>query len=178
MLAKDIAVKHAKMKMLHDLHIQNVADRAKRVNERAKEAVARKLRLEAAKVDKATASLKKSQIHADAKHEERTAKLEAAKRRRDSLLEAVRTTRAERQADTLARQATLSSLEDKAHAKRTKNVLATANKGRAVAKHAESVAAALKIKHQEDIAAAKVPDADQTRQLLLVEREAIHSASR
>ena len=113
----------ARPRKLHELHIEGIAARAKRANERVKESAARKLRLEAAKVEKASQAIERAQTHADAKLEERVSLREAAKARRETLLQGVREARAARQAERLAHQAALSELEDKACAKRAKTVM-------------------------------------------------------
>lgn len=154
-IAKKITEREATNKKLHDLHIENITERAKRANERVKEGVARKLRLEAAKVEKASSSLERAQIHVDAKQEAKRAALDAAKARRQSLLDAVRATREARQMDQLARQASLAELEDKAHAKRTKVIRATADKGRATVHHAVAVVEARKSREAEAASGAK-----------------------
>ena len=114
---------HRAPRKLQELHIDGIAARAKRANERVKESAARKLRLEAAKVEKASQAIERAKTHADAKLEERVTLREAAKARRETLLQGVRETRAARQAERLAHQAALSELEDKACAKRAKTVM-------------------------------------------------------
>ena len=141
---------------MHELHIENIAAKAKRANERVKESVARKLRFEAAKVEKASQAIERAERHVDAKKVELTARREAAKARRQALLESVRAAREARQAEQLARQLALAELEDKASAKRTKTVDKIALKGRAAVKHAVAVAAAFKAKKRDDLAAAAV----------------------
>ena len=118
------------------------------------ESLARKLRLEAAKVEKASAAIDRANTHSDHKQLELASRREAAKTRRQQLLESVRATREARQADKTARQAALAALEDNASVKRAKVVSLIQTKGRSDVQHAIAVAAALKEKKASELKAA------------------------
>ena len=134
---------------LHELHLESIKANAKRANDRVKEGVARKLRLEAAKVEKASAALERVKYRAESVVDTSSAKRDANKAKREALFEAVREARKTRQTERVARQIALGALEDKACSARAKMVMATSQKGRAAVKHALAVSAALKAKEQQ-----------------------------
>ena len=89
---------------LHELHLENIKANAKRANDRVKEGVARKLRLEAAKVEKASAALERVKYRAESVVDTSSAKRDANKAKREALFEAVREARKTRQTERVARQ--------------------------------------------------------------------------
>lgn len=144
-----LAERDLKATLLAKLDIEAKQERARRANERVMENKARKLRIEAAAVARASSKLEKSSCVVATCREQFEAKRQAAAQRRASLYHSVRDARQARQVEQAARLANLAELESKAKASKAKLLAATIAKNAAQVRHAAQVAAELKAKAKD-----------------------------
>ena len=153
-ISQILAARSARTALLHKLELETKTARAHRASELVKENRARKLRMEATAVARASLKLEKASSAVDARRQERLASREAAAARRDSLFAAVRTAREGRQLSREARLKELAQLEQNAMSLREKKLQTTVDRSSAQVKHALEVAASLKEKEATATAAA------------------------
>lgn len=165
----DLNARDERAKALAELDRESRVERARRANERVKENVARKLRLESAAVARAQSKLDRQAFAKNAKQEALEAKRVASAERSKALFEAVRASREQRQVERENRTSVLRGLEERAAVAKTKRVETTVAKSAARVRHAIEVAAAHKEAERRaaaDAAAAldaKMAAADQRR---------------
>lgn len=152
-IAQQLASRTARTEMLYKLEMEARTERARRANDLVKENKARKLRMEAAAVARATSKIEQATKVESTRRQEHQAKRQAAAARRTALFEAVRAARESRQVLREARQAELAKLELNAASLREKKLATTVGKSSAAVKHALEVAASLKVKEKEELAA-------------------------
>ena len=171
-LAKDIAAAAERTAKLREAHLDAVRDRAARDVQRSKEAVARKLRLAALRVEKVQRKLEFAESKVSAKKEATAADREAKKTQREQLALAVAEARKAANDARAHRQAELLAAEKAAFSRANKNVNAIHEKGAIAVKHALAVATALKEKamldkqEKGDALASKLQAAETRRDLL------------
>jgi len=139
-----LAKKAAHSAKLHQLEIEAKLERAKRANERVKDAMARKLRVEAANVARAASKIERSTTHVSIQQLELAARRKEAAQRREMLFAAVREARAGRALREQSRQSALASSVARACTFREKRLQATADRSASQVKHAIAVANATK----------------------------------
>ena len=121
-LAKDIAAAAERTAKLREAHLDAVRDRAARDVQRSKEAVARKLRLAALRVEKVQRKLEFAESKVSAKKEATAADREAKKTQREQLALAVAEARKAANDARAHRQAELLAAEKAAFSRANKNV--------------------------------------------------------
>jgi len=145
--------KHAERSAkLREAHLDAVRDRAARESARAKEAVARKLRLHAARAEKIQRKMDAAACKVEAKREADEAEREAAKERREHLALSVAEARKAANELRAQRQAELREAEVVAYTKHTKAVSDKVAKGKMAVQHALAVVQAQKEKVATDAA--------------------------
>mmetsp|Transcript_1280 Transcript_1280/g.3603 ORF Transcript_1280/g.3603 Transcript_1280/m.3603 type:complete len:726 (-) Transcript_1280:784-2961(-) len=152
--AEEIAAREERAKALADVETAHKVDRARRANERVRDNVARKLRLESAAVQRAQSKIESKALAKTAKQEELDAKRRASAERTRALFDAVREAREARQLTREARIAALAEVESRAAAAKSKRIASTVAKSAAQVKHAATVAAEKKRAEKEATAAA------------------------
>ena len=150
-----LAKKEERAKALADIEVDARRDRARRANERHQEGLARKLRLEAAAVARASEKMEHKSLARTAKQAELDAKRSASAERQKALFEAVREAREQRQLDLSNRLAVLSASEDRAARMQAKRREALVAKWTSQVKHAVTVAQAHKAAKNEAVISAK-----------------------
>ena len=150
-----LAKKEERAKALADIEVDARRDRARRANERHQEGLARKLRLEAAAVARASEKMEHKSLARTAKQAELDAKRSASAERQKALFEAVREAREQRQLDLSNRLAVLSASEERAARMQAKRREALVAKWTSQVKHAATVAQAHKAAKSEAVASAK-----------------------
>lgn len=153
-ISQSLATRSARTALLHKLELEAKTARAHRASDLVQENRARKLRMEAMAVARATSKLEKASSVVDARRQERLASREAAAARRAALFAAVRAAREGRQQSREARLKELAQLEQNASALREKKLQTTVDRSSAQVKHALEVAASLKEKEASVSAAA------------------------